>query len=170
MKNAPPAATSIIALVLAGLGCTYSTLSQDGRTAASDPHPGPYHLAVERIAEAIERLKPEYPQLAGFSSRDHCNRIKLEIHYGYNTHRAPHRGGWTSGVPNPDEDGVWFYIGFYEPDSQREIHTQPRVPRYRYKDKRVTFLILEGEQTENISAAIFQILRDNGVDTDDGRQ
>jgi len=170
MKSPAPIAALVVVLVVAGLGVAHSSLSQSGRCAAGEANPDRYQSAIGRIAEAIERLKSEYPQLEDFLSRNHCDRAELAIDYGYHTHRAPRRGGWTSGVPNPDEDGVWFYIDFYDPASQREIHTQPMVPRYRYLDKMVTFLILEGEQTKNISGPIFQILRDNGIETDDDRQ
>jgi hypothetical protein len=167
MKNTRSVAV-LMTMAVAGCGFLHSTSSQDGSTAASEPNLVPYQLTIGRIAEAIERLNAEYPQLADFSSRNHCDRTKLVIDYGHNTHRALRRGGWTSGVPNPDEDGVWFYIDFHHPASQRQIHTQPMVPRYRYEDKKVMFLILEGEETKSISAAIFQILRDNGVEPDDG--
>ncbi len=121
--------------------------------------------ALQGIAAGIERLKNRYPQLAAFSCREHCDGDRLTIDYGYRTHVPTHSGGWTAGVPNPDDDGVWFYIDFHDPASQRQIHTQPVVPRYRYRDKRVMFLILEGPRTDGISGALVQILRDNGVAT-----
>ena len=54
---------------------------------------------------------------------------------------------------------------FTTPPRSGQIHTQPVVPRYRYRDKRVMFLILEGLRTDSISGALVQILRDNGVST-----
>lgn len=121
--------------------------------------------ALQGIAAGIERLKTRYPQLAAFSCREHCDWDRLTIEYGYRTHAPTHSGGWTAGVPNPDDDGVWFYIDFHDPASQRQIHTQPVVPRFRYRDKRVMFLMLEGSRTHSISGALVQILRDNGVAT-----
>jgi hypothetical protein len=170
MKRRRPVAALIIALLLPGLGFVLSCVSRDWRTTTREPDLTPYESKIWRIAESIELLKTDYPQLADFSARSHCDRGMLAIKYGYSTHPAHRLGGWTSGVPNPNKDGVWFYIDFHDPGSQRQIHTQPIVPRYRYKDKEVMFLILEGEQTESIRAAVSKILRDNGVQSSDGRQ
>jgi hypothetical protein len=122
-----------------------------------------YEAALERIALGIEGLKDRYPQLARFSAAKHLERARLVISYGHNTHRPRHRGGWTSGVPNPDDDGVWFYIDFHDPGSQAQIHTQPVVPELRFREKRVMFLILEGARTRKVSDALHRVLRENGV-------
>ncbi len=66
-------------------------------------------------------------------------------------------------MPEPDEEGVWFYIDFHDPDSRRQIHTQPMVPRYRYRDRNVMYLIREGSRTTHLSNAILQILQSVGV-------
>jgi hypothetical protein len=169
MRSPSLVVTSAIILTLVGGGIVRSALSAGDGTTSGDPPLSPYQSAIGRIAASIERLKPEYPQLAAFSCRAHCDTDRLVISYGYKTRPAPRRGGWTSGVPHPNEDGVWFYIDFHDPASQAQIHTQPVVPRYRYQDKRVMFLILEGESTRNVRGAILQILQDNGVKAADGR-
>lgn len=132
---------------------------------AAGPHASSasHEEALERIALAIERLKGSYPQLADFSVSQHLDRGGLTISYGYHTHRSRRRGGWTAGVPNPDPDGVWLHIDFHDPGSTAQIHTQPVVPELRYRDKRVMFLILEGERTRRLAGALDRILRDEGV-------
>jgi len=122
-----------------------------------------YQKAIESIATDIEALKPRFPQLAEFAAKEHCDIDRLAISYGFKTHRSTRRGGWTAAVPNPDKDGVWFYIDFHEPDSMAQIHTQPVVPRRFFQSKKVMFLILEGEETENLAGALDGILRDRGV-------
>ena len=114
MKKARPVVAAIIALVVSGLGFTDSTFSQNGSNVARNPGLAPYQSAIGRIAKAIERLAPEYPQLAGFSARKHCDRARLVIEYDYKTRRAPRRGGWTAGVPEPAQDEIWFYIEFVD--------------------------------------------------------
>ena len=118
---------------------------------------------MERIAAAIEQAKGAYPQLAGFSAKEHFDRQELVISYGYKTHRSKRRGGWASGVPNPDPDGVWFYVDFHDPDSQAQIHTQPWVEDLRYRDKKVMVLILEGSRTKSFALKLHQILLQHGV-------
>jgi hypothetical protein len=163
MSKATQVATAAIILALVGGGFIHFIKSADEGTDSGPAGLDSYQSAIDGIATGIERLKGQYPQLAEFSSREHCDRDRLIISYGYRTHEAPHTGGWTSGVPNPDEDGVWFYIDLHHPDSQAQIHTQPVVPRYRFEAKEVMFLMLEGERTESIRGAILEIFRDNGV-------
>ena len=122
-----------------------------------------YGKAIHGIAEAIERLKGQFPQLAEFTAEKHGDSSRLAITYGYRTHRAKHRGGWTAGVPNPDPDGVWFYIDFHDPGSAAQIHTQPVVPPLHFRDRKVTFLILEGETTKRLAASLHQIMLNHGV-------
>jgi len=125
--------------------------------------PTGYREAIEAIAAAIERAKSDFPQLARFSAREHCNGPRLVVSYGHSTHRARHRGGWTSGVPNPDDDGVWFHVDFHDPDSQAQIHTQPVVEDLRFRDKKVMVLILEGQHTRRFAPTLRQILLRHGV-------
>jgi hypothetical protein len=129
----------------------------------STPAPPSYEAAIAAIAADIERLRVDYPQLSAFRAGEHCDPRRLVIEYSHRTHRAQHRGGWTSGVPNPDADGLWFYIDFHAPDSQAQIHTQPVVRELRYRDKRVMVLILEGARTRSIAGRLQQILRAHGA-------
>ena len=119
---------------------------------------------ITKIAQEIESLKSQYPQLQDFSSSNNCDSATLTINYAYKTHQANRRGGWTSGVPNPDDDGLWFYIDFHSPNSQRQIHTQPmNISTYYIGQKKVTFLILEGKKTSSINASLWKILKKYGV-------
>ncbi len=138
------------------------------RPAAVSVKPPSYEAAITAIAEDIERLKNQYPQLADFSSRKHCSRESLVISYSYRTHRSQRRGGWTSGVPNPDADGIWFHIDFHDPDSTDQIHTQPVVRDMRYREKKVMVLILEGKRTRRVAPALMTVLRRRGVTTPGG--
>jgi hypothetical protein len=115
-------------------------------------------------------LKSRYPQLSGFSASAQCNRERLTITYQYLTETAPRTGGWTSGVPSPTDDGVWLHIDFHAPDSTLQIHTQPVVPRYRFRDKRVMLLLREGAHTKTLSGELVRILFQHGVQSVDGQE
>lgn len=123
-----------------------------------------YRRSIEGIARDISGLKERYPQLKEFSVAEHLRADRYQISYGYRTHKAQGRGGWTSGVPNPDEDGIWFYIDFHDPASTAQIHTQPAttVP-YCVGDMRLSFLSLEGAKTQSTQGAIWQILKKHGA-------
>ena len=98
---------------------------------AVEPAPPSHADAIRAIAKDIAALKDRYPQLADFDVDKHCQPDDLKISYGYRTHDPEHRGGWTAAVPNPDPDGIWFYIDFHDPKSMRQIHTQPVVRECR---------------------------------------
>ena len=115
------------------------------------------------VAHEIEDLKDRYPQLKEFSVEKHFNVEKLQISYEYHTHRSDKVGGWTSGVPNLDDDGIWFFIDVHEPTSTAQLHTQPVTVPICLADKKVTFLILEGKATESVDGAIRRILESRGV-------
>jgi hypothetical protein len=121
-----------------------------------------YASALLSIARSIEALKPEYAQLVEFSAS--ANLDGLKITYGHRTERAARTGGWTSGVPSPTEGGVWFYIDLHDPDSTAQIHTQPAVPRYRFRDMRVMLLVREGPNAKPLEAALVRVLLDHGVE------
>lgn len=70
-----------------------------------------YPAICQSIADEIAAIRGTYPQLAGFEA----TATDCTITYAHHTHRATHVGGWTAGVPNPDPDGVWFYIGVWDP-------------------------------------------------------
>jgi len=123
-----------------------------------------YVGVLESVARDIAALKQDHPQLAEFSIAKNTDVDNLRISYGYHTHKPESRGGWSAGVPNPDEDGIWFYIDFHDASSTAEIHTQPamRFPEC-IGDKRVSFLILEGTQTKTIAGAVSRILEEHGM-------
>jgi hypothetical protein len=131
---------------------------------ATSPDTKPdYSKRLEAIARDIESLKDEFPQLQEFSAGRNTAPDRLVIDYAYHTHHATHRGGWTSGVPNPDDDGVWFYIDFHDPESRAQIHTQPVTRNLCFAEKRVSFLILEGKDARPLAGRIGTILRNHGV-------
>ncbi|MBM4386436.1 MAG: hypothetical protein FJ088_01780 [Deltaproteobacteria bacterium] len=122
-----------------------------------------YARSIEGIARGIEELKGEYPQLEDFSAAENLKAEEYKISYGYHTHEPEGRGGWASAVPNPDDDGVWFYIDFHSPDSTAQIHTQPAGFPYCIGGMKLSFLSLEGAKTKPLAGAIWEILRKHGV-------
>ena len=130
-----------------------------GRQEPADP----YASTLLAIARSIEALKPEYPQLAEFSASAHGDVDELKITYAYRTEPPARTGGWTSGVPSPTEGGVWFYIDIHDADSAAQIHTQPVVPRYRFREKRVMLLLREGAGTKPLEGALVRVLETHGV-------
>ncbi len=84
--------------------------------------------AIQAIAQDLEALRGQYPQLAEFSARTSCDLARLAITCAYHTQEPAKGGGWTAGVPSPDEDGVWLCVDLHDPASTAQIHTQPVVP------------------------------------------
>jgi hypothetical protein len=124
-----------------------------------------YPAICAAIAAEIEELGREYSQLAAYdanSARSDCT-----ISYDYHTHDPPRgRGGWAGSVPEPDPDGIWFHIGVWDPRSSEatmQINTQPALPPWWIGDRRVTFLVLEGEQVKPVAAALVAILKRHGM-------
>jgi len=130
----------------------------------STPENPDYPQTLRAIADDIASLRNKFPQLKDFSPESSIKLENMAIDYGYHTHRARHHGGWTAGVPNPDADGVWFYINFHSPDSMAQIDTQPTTPHWHcLGGKRVTFLILEGGKSKPLAGEIWSILNKRGV-------
>jgi hypothetical protein len=124
--------------------------------AAEPDYPG----ALRAIANEIEALKGEYPQLRDFSASASVDATRLAIDYSFHTHRPAPTGGWTSGVPNPDDDGIWFHIDLHDPGSNAEVHTQPKVStRTRAGGKQAYMLILEGEKTRRAESRLWAIVK-----------
>jgi hypothetical protein len=121
-----------------------------------------YKTIISNIANDIMKLKKDYPQLADFNIKDNLHKNLLEITYDYHTHKSKFRGGWSSCVPNPDDDGIWFYIDIHDRDSMAQIHTQPVVPEFQIGNKVLFMLILEGKNTKPVSAELNKILRHYG--------
>lgn len=129
-----------------------------------------YPGTCRAIADDIERLRTQYPQLVDFRIVD-ALRPNCTISYGWHTHRPTTRGGWTSGVPEPDPDGIWFYIGVYDPngpDAQSQIHTQPMVPNWWIGERRVMFLLREGDQAKKVGGELMKVLAKHGMVTKQG--
>src|SRR5687768_14121637 len=146
--------TCVITLALMLCSCAHSPAGDAGPDAAT----------LASIATGIEQLRGEYPQLEAFSAASNMDARDLRIDYAHRTHQPTHAGGRTAGIPNPDDDGLWFHLDFHEPTSSAQIHTQPMTgPPQCLGDKRVSFLILEGANTKSVSGAIWQILRRHGV-------
>lgn len=100
---------------------------------------------VQAIAREIAKLTQEYPQLREFSASSHVDLDGLRIEYAFHTHEPARTGGWTSGVPQPDDDGIWFLIDLHSPESATQLHTQPVVSTVlRIGDKLAYLLIQEG--------------------------
>jgi len=119
--------------------------------------------AIKGVARDIANLKRDFPQLRDFSVAKNLSENELRIEYEYHTHKAERIGGWTSGVPNPDDDGIWFFIDFHDANSTAQIHTQPASLPICIGDKRVTFLSLEGTRTKSVAGKIFRILETHGA-------
>lgn len=115
------------------------------------------------IAKDIELLKGQFPQLKEFESSKNLDKQGCKISYAYRCHWPTQRPGWAGGVPNPDPEGIWFYIGVWDEndpaESSAQINTQPVLPLWHIKNRRVTYLILEGEKTSSVGARIFEILK-----------
>jgi hypothetical protein len=125
-----------------------------------------YHKFVKRVSNEIIKLKEMYPQLKEFSINKNVDIENLKIDYNYHTHKSEHTVGWTSGVPNPDTDGIWFYIDLHDKDSTAQIHTQPITgTSFQFGNRSICFLILEGVRTKSVSGKIISILKRNGAKT-----
>jgi hypothetical protein len=122
-----------------------------------------YESTLLLIAEAIERLKPEYPQLAEFSAARNFNAEHLHITYFYRVDPPRRTGGWGGMVPWPKDDGLNLYVDFHDPKSEQQLHRQPRVPLFRFRDKAVMLLMVEGKQTKSLRAGIARIFEDHDV-------
>lgn len=135
----------------------------DIEASASAKPDAAYTVAIRAIARDIAELKPAYPQLSEFDPERNLIADRLAITYQHNTHRSTARGGWAAAVPNPDPDGIWFYIDFHDPNSNDQIHTQPFTGNYGFRDMKVSFLILQGAKTKPFDGALWSILRKHGV-------
>lgn len=118
---------------------------------------------LKAVAADIEKLKTDFPQLRDFSTAKHLRAEPPSIGYAFRTHAPEPRGGWTSGVPNPDADGVWFHIDLHDPDSNLQIHTQPVTPSLCLGESRISFLMLEGKDTRSLYGPIWSALSKQGA-------
>ena len=121
-----------------------------------------YKIVISNIANDILKLKKDYPQLADFTIKDNLHKDQLMITYEYHTHEPTSHIGWTSCVPNPDDDGIWFYIDIHDQNSIAQIHTQSVVPEYQIGNKILFMLILAGKDTKSISSDLNKIIQHYG--------
>ena len=121
-----------------------------------------YEITISNIANDILKLKKDYPQIANFNIEYNLHKDRLMISYDYHTHEPKFRGGWSSYVPDPDDDGIWFYIDIHDKNSMAQIHTQPIVPEFQIGNKILFMLIKEGENTKSISPELNKILQRYG--------
>ena len=135
--------------------------------AARDAAGTDYAALCRAIAADIEALRDEFPQLADFDADKAIVKESCTIGYTYKCHPATHVGGWTAAAPNPDPDGLWFHLGIWDEQDPEEagaqVNTQPAIPPWRIGARRVTFLILEGDETRSVAAEIFEILTRHGL-------
>ena len=126
-----------------------------------------YKQICENIAKDIELLKKHYPQLKEFIILKNLNKDACKIEYEYNCHLSEGRVGWISQVPNPNPDGLWFYISLWDEndpiESFSQINTQPLMPLWYINKRRVTYLILEGKITKSLDKEILKILKKYGL-------
>jgi hypothetical protein len=118
---------------------------------------------LKLVARDIEKLRASFPQLEEFSLIKNLLAGPPRIDYAFHTHKQERIGGWTSEAPNPDRDGVWFYIDIHDASSKLEIHTQPVTAPLCLGDQRVTFLILEGKDTKPLYGSIWKTLEKQGA-------
>ena len=118
---------------------------------------------LKAIAMDIEKLKSDFPQLRDFSAATHLHTEPPSISYAFRTHAPERTGGWTSAVPNPDPDGIWFYIDLHKPSSKLQVHTQPVTASLCLGESRVSFLLLEGRDTSTLYGPIWGALTKQGI-------
>jgi hypothetical protein len=118
---------------------------------------------LKEIAADIEKLKVKFPQLHNFSAINNLQAEPPSISYMFRTHTSDRTGGWTSGVPSPDPDGIWFHIDLHDPDSKLQIHTQPVEASLCLEENKISFLILEGRETRSLYGPIWSVLKKHGA-------
>ena len=117
------------------------------------------------IAADLELLRPEFPALVELRASTAMKRDCV-IEYGWHVGAPAGHGGWSAQVPRPERDGVWFYVGLYDPhgaEANDQINTQPALPTWWVGTRKVTFLISEGERARGIGDAILEVLRRHGM-------
>ena len=115
------------------------------------------------VASHIAGFRSEFPQLRDFSATQNVLFGKLAIDYAYHASLRRPVGRMGGARAESDDDGVWLYIDFHDPDSAAQIHTQPVAPAICFGEKRATFLLLEGKQTKPLGERIKAILDARGV-------
>ena len=160
-------AKAIIVLLCVAFSCA-------GQSGTPDTAPASQVTTIAAIGQDIAKLKAKFPQLREFSVSNNVLSQRLIISYEYHTHiyqiggssrSNPWTGSRARAWPEPDDDGVWFYIDFHDPTSDSQIDSQPIDPQ----DCFVQFLILQGKKTNPIADEIRKILERHGVKPCPGR-
>jgi len=148
------------ALLLALLiGCGSSASTPVAPMPAGSPPSFP--ATCNAIARDIEVLA-DFPQLDDFRAADQHD---CHVSYSYRTKPPSGRGGgYSAGIPRPEPDGIFLYIGIWDPNApnNRQLDTQP-VSMYKLGDRRVTLIVSQGAQTKNAFPAILEILKRHGM-------
>jgi hypothetical protein len=119
---------------------------------------------LRAIAQEIETLKANFPQLKKFSAAKNFDEKKRAIDYDYRTHRAPHRAKGMPATRVPGDEGIWFHIDIHDVEAGGQKDAEPVILKMCFgPKKRVQFLILEGARTAPLNATLFAVLRRHGV-------
>ncbi|APR79458.1 Hypothetical protein A7982_04805 [Minicystis rosea] len=149
---------ALVGIIAVVAGCHMPTRNAPSTPAAGDLGPKASGLLFA-IAHDIARLSRTCPQLASFEVDRHFDPADARIVYDHHTHASTARGGWSSGVPSPDPDGIWLFIDVHDASSPAQIHTQPVVPRHDLGGgKELMMLILEGTNVTPCAAQIRAII------------
>src|SRR5215471_7809262 len=158
-------AKAIIVLLCVAFSCA-------GQSGTPDTAPASQVKIINAIGQDIANLKAKFPQLREFSVSNNVLSQRLIISYEYHTHiyqiggssrSNPWTGSRARAWPEPDDDGVWFYIDFHDPASGSRYDTQPGDPQDCFEDKKVQFSILQGKKTNPVADEIRKILEQHGV-------
>lgn len=142
--------------------CRPTTTTTATTAAATVTHDDPAQ-ALCAIARDLEAEKSDFPQLRGFSAREHCDGVQLVISYEHACDPPQGGGGWSGATPAPRADGIWLHLDFHDPRSMAQIHTQPVVLPRRYGALDVTLLLREGSATHSIGPTLEAIMARHGV-------
>src|SRR5215472_9961075 len=142
-----------------------------GQSGTPDTAPANKVKIITAIGQDIAKLKAKFPQLREFSVSKDVLSERLIITYEYHTHiyqiggssrSNPWTGSRARAWPEPDDDGVWFYIDFRLGPKDPTLGWPGRPPDC-FEDKKVSFLMLEGNKTNPAKHEVEEILKRHGV-------
>ena len=150
-------------------GEIWEILKRHGVKPCTAPAPASQVKVIAAIGQDIAKLNAKFPQLSEFSVSKNVLSERLIIDYNYHTRWYHTRHGSRALVPEPDDDGVVFYIDFHDPASRSQNDNQPGDPQDCFEDKEVQFRILQGQKTNPVADEIRKILERHGVKPCAGR-
>jgi hypothetical protein len=130
---------------------------------ATPPPNVSFPQTCNEIARDLETLTRQFPQLVNYRAADQKD---CHVSYEYKTLPPSGRGGgWSAGVPRPEAGGVFLYIGIWDPNAKdnRQLDTQPMTGDWVIGDRRVTFILLEGDTVKSAGTAIRRLLERHGM-------